>query len=485
MLKPEITAPGVAIFAANMGSGDEGVSFSGTSMAAPHIAGVAALMKQAHPTWSNEQIKAALMNTAVDLADVASAQVPSQGAGRVDALAAVETPVTAVGDAKFVSLSWGVIEVGPASTYQDTKIVTLHNYSAADVTLNVATMFTSASAGATLTPNMSSVVVPAGGDAQVEFELALDATLLPLGFGSMEEYYGYVTFNSIEVNLRLPFYFVPRPFSTITEDAAVTSFGINTGFGYVDMEQEGPVASNLWAYPVFMQSDNDPTVEDMADLRYVGMDYGGLHPTYGEMFTPAFAMWGDAHANQPYWSEVDLHIYADAPGDPYVVNFNFNAGWFSGSNDNNTWLVIQIDGGNVYLGSPYLIYADFNSGFQEWYLPADWQYVVDSFNYEVASFDYYGNMDYAGLASFDLTKPPLIWDILDPTWTTPLYDPLNEDFSLVFEVDDPGGFLYSKPEGIMLVDYYGKPGVGQAYFWELDVDHPEFYFPMGYQLASP
>lgn len=121
MLKPEITAPGVAIFAANMGSGNQGVSYSGTSMAAPHIAGVAALMKQAHPNWSNEQIKAAIMNTAVDLADQSSAEVPRQGAGRVDALAAVTTPVTAVGDPKFVSLNWGCGQNWPGGRIPECK----------------------------------------------------------------------------------------------------------------------------------------------------------------------------------------------------------------------------------------------------------------------------------------------------------------------------------------------------------------------------
>lgn len=479
MLKPEITAPGVAIFAANMGSGNQGVSYSGTSMAAPHIAGVAALMKQAHPNWSNEQIKAALMNTAVDLADGASAEVPRQGAGRVDALAAVMTPVTAVGDPKFVSLNWGVVEIGPVGAYQDVKTVTLRNYSAEDITLNVAAIFTSAADGATLTPNVAEVTIPAYQTAPVEFTLDLDATQLPIDFGSMEEYYGYVTFSGDDANLRLPFYFVPRPYTTITEVDAVTSIDFDD-VGYVDLNQSGPVASSVWAYPVFMQSDNDPGVMDTGDIRYVGLDYGWDDTNYGDIVVPAFAMWGDAHANQPFWGEIDMHIFAHETGDPYVVDFNYNYGWYQGSTSNNIWLVIQVDyvAGAIFLGSPYAIYADFNSGFQEWYLPASWQYITDTFEYEVVSYDWYGVSDYAGWANFDLTQPPMMWATLDPTWTSPLYDPLNEAFSLLFAVDSPSGYLYSKPEGVMLVDYFGKPGVGQAYFWEVDVDHPAYYFPL-------
>jgi len=160
MMKPEITAPGVTIFAANMGSGRGGVSMSGTSMAAPHVAGIVALMKEAHPTWTNEQIKAALMNTAVDLADPLSAEIPLQGAGRVDALAAVTTDVIAIADSKFVSMNWGVIEV-TEDTFTSVKTVTLRNFSTEEVTLDVGSLFTSDDTGAALTADVETITIPA------------------------------------------------------------------------------------------------------------------------------------------------------------------------------------------------------------------------------------------------------------------------------------------------------------------------------------
>lgn len=464
-LKPEIAAPGVAIFAANMGSGNLGISMSGTSMAAPHVAGVAALIKQAHPGWTNEQVKAAIMNTAVDLADPVSAEVPRQGAGRVDAYAAVNTPVVAVGDPKLVSLSWGVIEVTEA-TYSDVKTITLHNFTGADITMDVDTMFTSASDGASLTPSDLQVVVPAQGSITVDVTLILDPTLLPLNFGNpyntpLEEYYGFVTFTGTEDYLRVPFYFVPRPYTELTEVESVTSFDIQNEYGSVELTQSGPQASNLYAYPVFLIDENEDEILDEGDLRYVGMEYSG------GLIIPGFSMWGPVHNNQPYFSEVDFYVDADQDGNPETVNFNFNYGWYnngllSGAS-NNWWYVIQIDytDGMVYLGSPYLLYADYNSGFQEWYLPASWNYVTTTFDYEVFSYDWYVMEDYAGMASFDIAKPPLGWDISD-------FEPDNSPFTLDFWVNDIDGYLYSQPQGVMLVDYYGKPGVGQAYYWDID-----------------
>ncbi|QIZ05785.1 S8 family serine peptidase [Priestia megaterium] len=64
-IKPDIVAPGVAINSTIPGGY---LSLQGTSMAAPHVAGACAIIKQAHPDWTPEQIKAALMNTAKPLA---------------------------------------------------------------------------------------------------------------------------------------------------------------------------------------------------------------------------------------------------------------------------------------------------------------------------------------------------------------------------------------------------------------------------------
>jgi subtilisin family serine protease len=96
-LKPDLLAPGVDIVAARAQSttlgvpvGEWYVAASGTSMAAPHAAGAAALLLQAHPEWSAEEVKSALMSSArFNPAFTAL----DQGAGFLDVAAALATNV--------------------------------------------------------------------------------------------------------------------------------------------------------------------------------------------------------------------------------------------------------------------------------------------------------------------------------------------------------------------------------------------------------
>ncbi len=63
-LKPDVGPPGLHTSSANSGTGNVGLDESGTSLATPHTAGNAALVKSAHPASPAEEIKAALVDTA-------------------------------------------------------------------------------------------------------------------------------------------------------------------------------------------------------------------------------------------------------------------------------------------------------------------------------------------------------------------------------------------------------------------------------------
>lgn len=112
VLKPDVTAPGVDIIAggtpglspedhANIVNGTmvppvEFVSMQGTSMSAPHVAGLSALLRQKYPTWSPAMIKSALMTTATDTipdnltGDIRGHLPFAQGAGHVDPTASLD-----------------------------------------------------------------------------------------------------------------------------------------------------------------------------------------------------------------------------------------------------------------------------------------------------------------------------------------------------------------------------------------------------------
>ncbi|KAK4771466.1 hypothetical protein SAY87_031998 [Trapa incisa] len=67
VLKPDLIAPGVDILAAFRSSDEQGTDYgflSGTSMSCPHVAGIATLLKSAHPHWSPAAIRSALVTTA-------------------------------------------------------------------------------------------------------------------------------------------------------------------------------------------------------------------------------------------------------------------------------------------------------------------------------------------------------------------------------------------------------------------------------------
>jgi len=121
-VKPDVTAPGVAINS-TIPRGDY-TALQGTSMAAPFVTGAAALMKQAHPTWKPEEVKAALMNTAKPLFDHNEKlyKVFEQGAGRIQVEKAVKTQSLVIPG----SISFGIL----TEDFKDrTRYLTIKNTS--------------------------------------------------------------------------------------------------------------------------------------------------------------------------------------------------------------------------------------------------------------------------------------------------------------------------------------------------------------------
>ncbi|MGW2223988.1 S8 family serine peptidase [Streptomyces formicae] len=131
-LKPDLSAPGVDILAArsHLVEGDGFYTeMSGTSMATPHVAGVAALLAEKHPDWTPARLKDALMSTSKQL----DATAYELGAGRVSVPDAVGAKVTASGSVDFGFYGWPYDANKPV-----TKTLTYANSSDAPVELSLA-----------------------------------------------------------------------------------------------------------------------------------------------------------------------------------------------------------------------------------------------------------------------------------------------------------------------------------------------------------
>jgi subtilisin family serine protease len=168
-VKPDLAAPGVAIAAARAAGTAFGAPVdghytraNGTSMAAPHVAGAAAILAGQHPGWTAGRLKSALMGSAA-ATDAWAFQV---GTGRLDIHRATTTNV----DAAAASVSFGMLRW--PHNVPTARPVTYRNDGAAPVTLDLAVSATDengnpAPAGL-FTVGATQVVVPSNGTASVD-----------------------------------------------------------------------------------------------------------------------------------------------------------------------------------------------------------------------------------------------------------------------------------------------------------------------------
>jgi len=282
-LKPEVIAPGVSIKSTAVGTGSEGTRMSGTSMAAPHTAGLAALVTQAHPAWSTEAIKAAIIGTAeAGPSKIQGYNLRTAGTGVIAARRAVDTVAYATTEGGADTLSFGYQPVGAAAT--QTLPVTLHNTSGTDISYGLSVAANLGQLGAAVTVP-SQVTVPAGGTASFDVTASLTAAAaaaLPpavgSNFGGLNTVKGAVVATPTSAGpgvypLRVPYLLVPRGLSNLTAGPkGPYSRSGGTLTATVPLSNGGIHAGTADVYAWGIHDADDTTgSEDSLDIRDVGV----------------------------------------------------------------------------------------------------------------------------------------------------------------------------------------------------------------------
>ena len=335
-LKPDVAAPGLSVFSAAVGTGTDGVRESGTSMSTPHVAGIAALVLQAHPRWTPEQVKAAIMNTASAKA-VVGYDPRTGGAGLVQPASAVGTVALATTGGGIASLSFGAPALDGA--YSAARTIRIQNTGRTAITYRLTSSFVGSALGGRITITPKTATVAAGRTASVSVNLALSAgavASLPSADAPSDKAAGLTSIRGAVVAtpttngtgiypLRVPFLLVPRALSRITAPATVNLGPDSTGArdaGSARLDNGGIRAgsADVFAWGLRAASVNAGS----ADLRAVGVQSlttgpdGQAVPPSDRLLVFAINTWQPW--TTPTVDEFDILINPDASGQPtYVV----------------------------------------------------------------------------------------------------------------------------------------------------------------------
>ncbi|GEJ58200.1 S8 family serine peptidase [Anaeromyxobacter diazotrophicus] len=268
-LKPSVTAPGVSVLSTWVGTGDQGERMSGTSMASPHVAGVAALTLQAHRGWSAEEIRAAILGTA-DATKVLDYEARIGGAGLVQAAPAVKTQVVPLAQPFGpMNLSYGFAEL--TRDLDRGQIVLVKNNGKEWATFDVTTTPTGGSPH-TATAFPSRVRVPPHGVFPVAVRLQVAAGAAG-NTDLFRDAAGLVTLTPVSgsnggIGLAVPYYLVA--YSRAELEARATGLnGSSTSATVALANEEGaiPVNADFYAWG----ASGTPNGKGSIDLRAAGV----------------------------------------------------------------------------------------------------------------------------------------------------------------------------------------------------------------------
>ncbi len=250
-VKPDVSAPGVDILSATVRAGlaetNTGTMFdptgyiraSGTSFSTPHVAGVVALVKQAHLDWTPDMIRTALINTATSLRDLngtpkadglTSDPIMAQGGGLVDVYRAVNAKALmgVAGDgisepSILGSHSFGAVPViNSRVTHTENATVTIQDLTGQGGTYNLSVANNRYLEQDGISANVStqSVTLPAGGSATFTVNATVDGDRVRDTSKALQMQWYVVAQSASGQMIHMPFYM--RLVPTVPAGAAAT-----------------------------------------------------------------------------------------------------------------------------------------------------------------------------------------------------------------------------------------------------------------------
>lgn len=407
-LKPDIAAPGLNITSVQTGhtcmvaagctgasdpsgfqAGNKLLIISGTSMASPHMAGIMALLRQLHPDWSVEELKALAMNYAIHDTTLFPSATPPKfglariGAGRVDPAGSAVGSVIAMNaeDAGLVSVTFDPEVVGTVTQTKKIRVVN-KGTTAQTYDLAFATLVDSPGVSFSL-PGGNSVTVPAGETVELDVQMTAnsslmdhtrDASLFPTqgvqtNYGDqprnfLTEEGAYLTFSqSSTLKFRLPIYMAEKPSSMMSGPATIVTGGNPTGSTTIPLSgldvctgtlAAGPtctgtfpndVESLVSPFELQVVSPLDPVNStDYADIHYAGISYfqaGGSPSLTNDLVMFGVASWGNWSTPTDVAYNICVDNNNDGVYDRSIINTNPSI-FVSGAQPNDNFVrVVQ------------------------------------------------------------------------------------------------------------------------------------------------
>jgi minor extracellular serine protease Vpr len=412
-LKPDVTAPGVSVLSAAVGTGTGGQRSSGTSMSAPHVAGVAAMAKQVHEGWEHDDLRAAVVSTADSeaIAGELPFTVRRGGAGMVQPVGVVDTTTVAHGDEGTSTLSLGVVEVSDTTT--ETAEVTLRNLGDEDVTYAVDAGATGGSQPHGASTDVSTVTVPAGGTATVAVDVTIEAPDVATGSLGLDfvDVSGLVEFtptDGTDVALAVPYLAVPRARADV--DLTRTDRFTNAGPRTVGVDVTNPSATAATAHTFAWGLASDDSGLGEVDLEGVGVrsttgTLGGEPTEVVEFALSTYRPWSTA-------ATIEFQVPVDSTGDgqPDRVVLGIDLGLLSTGTFNGQIVAAVWDLATGAASAYYFAVAPTDNHTVVLPVPAfalGLEGSTTSFRYQAAAFDLItGESDQiTRWAPFDLARP--------------------------------------------------------------------------------